>query len=195
MIIKLMGTGLLRHFKGASDMYITIARNSFVMQALELFEKGEATHLFMLDDDVTPPDGFLQKLLSHNAPIVSGVYYTRNNCPCVYNFTEKNEMEWVWKLPETGIVKVDGAGAGCLLIEIAFLKRMQTTFNDPFFFDNHHFLEGGVEKYQGEDVHFFRRCKQLHTPCLIDCEVDCNHATDGIVNRQIANLYCNEQKE
>lgn len=183
---RLGSHGLVTYFQPIADMYITVARNTAVQMAIDMYAKGDVTHLFMIDDDVVPPEGFLPRMLSHGAPVVSGLYHTRNNCPCVYNFTEENKMEWVWDVADSGVMKSDGAGAGCLLIDVGMLVRMQATYRDPFWFDNHHTVENGVEKYQGEDVHFFRRLKQMGTSCLVDLDVDCRHASTTWIDRATA---------
>ena len=188
MVVEMLQSGLLKGLTCKSDMYVTMARNEFANHAIECASRGEATHLLMLDDDMLLPPKALQSLARHAAPVVSAAYYTRDLYPCFYNFDETAGFTWLPSLPGSGTITCDGSGAGCLLIEIDVLARMRAHFGDTFWFDNKHFTEGGVEKYQGEDVHFCRRLKAMGIRCLVDCDVQCGHVGSGIIDRSIYEL-------
>jgi hypothetical protein len=49
---------------------VTLMRNRLVRKLLG----SECTHLLMIDDDVEPPDGALERLLRLDRPVATGVY-------------------------------------------------------------------------------------------------------------------------
>ena len=57
-----------------SGMPFDNARNAACQQALD----GGFSNLMFLDDDTIPPHDVIPRLLAHNLPIVSGVYYRRS---------------------------------------------------------------------------------------------------------------------
>jgi len=83
--------------------------------------KGESEWLLFVDDDIELPTDALVRLLKHDKPFVTGVYYRRSPpCdPLIYRQTEEG-----WYMPllpdddyKTGdLVEVDGCGLGCALI-------------------------------------------------------------------------------
>lgn len=87
------------------------ARNTGCLKLLELGWEW----LFFLDDDVIPPPDVIAKLVSHNKPIVSGVYY-RRYAPLapVMLLDSQNGPQWITEYPANSLVEVDYVGAGCL---------------------------------------------------------------------------------
>lgn len=97
------------------------ARNAICEQALA----GGFEWVFMLDSDVIPPHDAVARLLSHNQPIVSGVYARRSpphGLP-VMQRTEGWGRSWVSSLPPRGLIEVEVVGAGCLLPDTRVLTN------------------------------------------------------------------------
>jgi hypothetical protein len=178
-------SGLVKSLTMEADMYVTMARNNMCRAALELEKKGEVTHLLMIDDDVLVPTGGIKKICEHEAPVVSGVYYTRDLKPVAYNFDPYKMFE---DIPSSGAIECDGAGAGFLLISCELLRQMRERFNSEWWFQNTIEVDGGNEKYLGEDVFFFRSLKEMGVKCLIDCDVQCGHAGISIADRSVFDL-------
>ena len=177
--------GLVKSLTMEVDMYVTMARNSMCRGALELEKKGEVTHILMIDDDVLVPNGAIKKVCEHDVPVVSGVYYTRDLKPVVYNFDPYKMFE---DIQTSGTIECDGAGAGFLLISCELLRGMRDRFNNEWWFQNNIEVDGGKEKYLGEDVFFFRRLKEMGIKCLVDCDVQCGHAGISIADRSVFEL-------
>lgn len=95
------------------------ARNALAMQAID---RG-ADYLFFLDSDVIPPGDAIVRLMSHNLPIVSGVYHRRSP-PIGIPVMQKPAGQWITKYPQNQLIEVDVVGAGCLLIHRSVLERL-----------------------------------------------------------------------
>lgn len=123
----------------------------------------DATHVFFIDDDMVVPPGGLLRLLSHNVPIVGGLYYGRipPHLPVVYRHVEDNQ--WV---PVTefcaGLQEVDAIGAGFLLIQREVLEKMAR----PWF---------EFSDKMGEDMYFCEEARKLGYKILLDADIKCGH--------------------
>lgn len=103
------------------------ARNMACQQCLE----GGFTHLFFLDDDTIPPHDAIPRLLAHNLPIVSGVYYRRSppiGLPVMLKdvFDEKGKLlgrQHCVQYQIPCLLEVDYVGSGCLLIKREVLEK------------------------------------------------------------------------
>jgi hypothetical protein len=175
-----INTGYVKKFDMRADMYVTMARNDLCRAALQDYEKGEATHLLTIDDDMLLLPGTIKKLADMHLPVVSGAYFTRDLKPCVYAFEPKYHM--LDTIPDTGNIVVDGVGAGCLLIDLKVLKDMKEYFKDEWWFQNTLAMDDGIEKYMGEDVFFFRRLKEMNIPVTLNCDVQCGHCGTAIAD-------------
>lgn len=140
------------------------ARNEIVKATLTRYP--EATHLFFIDDDVcVPPDGLL-RLLSHNLPVVTGLYVQRAApmLPVVYRRDKEGHHTHITKFCE-GLQEVDACGAGCLLIRTDVLRAIEETGERWFDYT------GGIS----EDLSFCSRVKALGYPIVLDFDVKCTH--------------------
>jgi hypothetical protein len=175
---------------------ISLARNI----AVEEFLKSEKfTHLFFIDGDTVPKADVIVRLLQCNKPIVSGWYLSRggSGLPVVLKITGdklpdsmfgivKNDIDFPqWrayglkelltaeKEKDTGLIKVDGVGAGCLLIRREALPHLEKPyfFEDPF-----------KEKSFGEDLFFGLNCKIHGVPIYVDLNSFCAHFASGLIH-------------
>lgn len=94
-------------------------------QKMERLAKGY-DKVWMVDDDVIPPDDALQKLLEVDADVVSGLYASRH-APYDPNIIRKKpNVFYTWdevKALGDKTITVEGSGAGCLLLSRSFLDR------------------------------------------------------------------------
>jgi len=146
--------------------------------------------LFFMDSDQTFPDGALQRLLSWNLDIVSGVVFQRGGkpIPMIYKYAfekdkgnyytpmvkeikeyldmqkaELNEKEQAICLPPYGVLEVDGVSAGCLLIN----HRVFDELEEPYF-------KVTGESF-GEDFYFCRKAQAAGFKIYADPSVMCGH--------------------
>jgi hypothetical protein len=79
--------------------------------------------LFFLDSDVVPPRDAVLRLMSHNAPIISGLY-CRRSPPVGVPVMMRPVGQWLTNYAPGSVVDVDVVGAGCLLIHRSVIERM-----------------------------------------------------------------------
>jgi predicted SAM-dependent methyltransferase len=105
----------------------------------ELAIQNRAQWAFFLDDDVLCPPDTLMKMIKlwksdSKYKVISGVYWSKSEPPMPLIF--KGNLEgsyWDWKT--TDLIPVDGAGAGCLFIDLEMLKKIPK----PWFSCNYNF--------------------------------------------------------
>jgi len=127
------------------------------------------SHLFMVDSDVICPPSTIERLLNHKLPIVCGWYNNKHPTepphPVVYDFLyEDNDGLPFWKPREkegVGLEKVDGTGAGCILMSREVAEKLG---KDPY--DMHH---------GGEDLVLCRKLMKLNIPLYVDWTINAAH--------------------
>lgn len=184
-----VNSGLVKNLQIEADMYVTMARNIMCSTAIDLFNKGDITHLLMIDDDMHIPPGSIKQIAMNDLDVVSGAYYTRSFQPVAYNFDPS--YHFLDTLPNEGLLKVDGCGGGFLLLSCELLIKMQKFFGDDWWFQNSVEMDAGKEKYMGEDVFFFRRLKKMGVSAFIDCGVQLGHVGLTVIDRKTAELNQN----
>lgn len=145
------------------------ARNHAANIALE----NHAEYLFFIDDDVLCPAETYNRLKSHQKPVVSGVYFRRQEplCPVMRRW-RNGVLEWVNTMEVPQMMEVDVVGAGCLLIHTSVLRTLMPR---PFRWDVDNEAVPENERCS-EDFSFCLRVKrQLGIPILVDTAVQCEH--------------------
>lgn len=103
------------------------ARNELVAAALKLEEHDPSircSKIFFLDDDVLVHPDVLLKLLEHNRPIVSGLYYTKTTVPTplvLHGEFEGTATHWT----PGELVECHGHGMGICLIDADVFRRVR----------------------------------------------------------------------
>jgi len=156
-----------------SGMPFDHARNTGCQKLLEL----DWEWLFFLDDDVICPPDTIHRLISHQQPIVSGVY-NRRNLPLVPVMLRwnKDKFEWVSEYEKDKLIEVDLVGAGCLLIHRSVVESMQPLSNRCRWFEwrcDRTDLEA-VEK-TSEDFTFCTHAKKHGFKIMVDTSIHCRH--------------------
>ena len=101
-----------------SGMPYDHARNC-VSQAVLM---GDWNYAFHLDSDVVPPPDAIYRLMSHNLPLVSGVYHRRSPPHGVPVMMKGGG--WVTHYPPNTLMEVDFVGAGCMLMRRDLLEKL-----------------------------------------------------------------------
>ncbi len=144
---------------------VTEARNALRAR----FLTGSSTHFFSVEKDVLPPPGIIEALLSHDKPVVGGLYLTlylingqprarplmwREGSPTTMRF-----MTAECKAP--GLHEVRATGLGCLLIRREVLEQVKfRTEEDTEAFD---------------DIPFCTDVRSLGFPVFVDSGQACRH--------------------
>lgn len=99
---------------------------------VEEFLKSDAEWLFWIDADTTVPVGAAERMLAHGRPLVSGLYYGKNepHPPIAYHvyngaFTPIDRMIR-WEVGE--IIEVDATGMGCMLTHRSVFEEMKKAY-------------------------------------------------------------------
>ena len=154
------------------------ARNHIV----EEFLKTDATHLFFIDADTIPPLDALDKLLAHDKDIVSGITPIIEHDPMRAN--DSNGFYKKWNCvgvddqhvkPNSGLVRVKGAGGSCILIKREVFEKM----DKPYY----NFLEEddtGKKVEISEDIYFIMMAMSKGIDAYCDTSVIAGHEKEII---------------
>jgi len=146
-------------------------RNVVIKKALE----RDYTHIFFTDDDnVFLPDT-LMKLLKRNVDIVSGIY-TIKYPP--FSIIALNDTEFInMNQYEPGeLVEVPRAPAGCLLVRISALIKMQAYIDEKWF------TIGQIHSdLWGDDLWFCDYARKAGLRIYLDTDVPVGHMTKCVL--------------
>jgi len=149
------------------------ARNVGCMKLLELGWEW----LFFLDDDTIPPPDAIIRLMNHKLPIVSGLYYRRNN-PIVPVML-KNVPEgrkWITEFQAPSLVEVDYVGSGCLLIHRDVLTSLPALSEYRRWFDwRVDRIDLPEKERMSEDFVFMDNARKHGYKIYVDTGVQCKH--------------------
>lgn len=146
---------------------IVVARNSAAKRAVGGATDGtQYTHLLFLDSDMSFPADTLERLLGHGKPIV-GASYIRRCEP--YNLLGA----WEGSVPASGCVEALELPGGCLLINVAVLRKMGW----PWFRIDYGQNYG---ERTGEDVWFCRRAREVGFKVWADMDLTREVAHVGV---------------
>ncbi len=133
--------------------------------------------LFMVDNDVVPPEDALQ-MIDYGEKVVSGTVTIKKEGvpqPVIVKQREDGkfrsvELEEFYEEvdDETGLIEVDGVGTGVLLVHRSVLEEMKP----PWF--RFIYNEDGTLKL-GEDFFFGQKLRDLGVPMYVSTEHVCSH--------------------
>jgi hypothetical protein len=158
-------------FHFVSGMPFDHARNACVQTLLG----SPYEYLFFLDSDVIAPPDAILRLLSHNQPIMSGMY-CRRSPPHSVPVMMKNH-QWVTKFPMGSVVEVELVGAGCLLVHRSVFERVPAQRPGKPWFDWRVDLKGHMPDplCLSEDYTWNYHVRQHGYKILVDTSVRCRH--------------------
>lgn len=149
---------------------VDTARN----EVCRLFLDSNADYLLFLDADMRHPGDLAHRLLAHELPIVTGRYQMRKPPFHTVAMRKTGDGPHDYKSVEEqhGLVPIDAAGAGCLLIERSVLEDMRQIFGDNWF--QYQAGPNGLRTVS-EDMWFFERARELGIPAYVDLDVVSTH--------------------
>lgn len=130
-------------------------------------KESQFTHLLFLDSDQVPPSRTVERLLSHNVPIVGATIFKRlpPHTVCAWQQLPDGSYESLRQLG--GLQRVHATGTGCLLISRDALLRIPR----PWFEHPPH------ESGWGEDWRFCRQAEAAGVPIYVDTSLVVGHLT------------------
>jgi hypothetical protein len=166
------------HIVKATASYHEAARN-------ELVSKMMGDWLLMLDmDHEYEPDlvvRMLDRMNRANVDAVTGFYVKRNppHLPLLYSRNKSGNPNDPWQQlaswnPPNASAKVDGCGAGCLLVKRTVYERCIREFGPPF----------SVEPPYSEDISFCRRLSKMGVQILCDPRIQYRHLVTISIGRE-----------
>lgn len=160
-----------------SGMPYDHARNAAVQQFLH----SPYEWLFSLDSDVIPPPDTILRLLSHNQPVISGLYYRRSP-PHGLPVMIRNGA-WLTNYPPNTVQEVDLVGAGCLLVHRRVFEQVPAQRPGKPWYDWRVDLKGTGLGHDGEcmseDFTWCAHIKKHGYRVLVDTSIKCRHAGYG----------------
>lgn len=161
------------------------ARNQIVeyFRASKTSDGEPFTHLLMIDSDTIPPVDAVERLLSHEQPVVTGLTpilsYKDDGYETYDNAFVEVERDANGKVIKThvaergsGLQEVFRCGAACLLIHRSVLDQLDT----PYF----RFVtnEANTQHTRSEDIDFCDRVRAREWRIFADTDVICQHYKD-----------------
>lgn len=158
------------------------SRNILSLCAIE----NNYDNVLWLDSDMMFPPDILQRLESHNMPMVTGLYVRRRDPvkPVIYATLEEPIRNADGKLeknvhhyddyPRNSFFPVAGCGFGCVLTSVELLKAVWNRFGPAF----------SPYPWVGEDLSFCHRVNQLGYQIYCDSTISCGHVGTHIYTEE-----------
>ena len=159
-----------------SSTYVPDARNKIHSAFLE----SGYDYLFMMDSDTGGPFDVIDRLLKHKKQVVCGWYPAKMEdhskiYPVVYDYKGYKQKSEHYahgqhhykqrEKPGTGLEKVDGVGAGCMMMHRTVAEKLGKRPYD---------MNTG-----GEDLVLCTKLRELGIPIYVDWNLRCKHAGVG----------------
>lgn len=185
-VVSTISTKILCSLNLSYGMPVDSNRNQIVKRFLTDPQAQTFEYLLMVDSDIVPPPGALERLLSHKKKIVSAVVWSMmpgekgskwEDVAMPYPIVMKRsgdgkgwnvDRESIARSPG-GLIEVDATGGGCLLIHREVLEKVGKN-HFRFGYD-----EWGISNFVGEDFSFCMKVKELGYQIYVDLAVICEH--------------------
>lgn len=155
---------------------VEMARNKIVEKAREY----GVDYVFMVDNDIMVPSNALVDLISHDKPIVFGVYLHRDpdNPDCQktqlcktgqFHYREQfdtNDVLYAFNENIT-LLRIKGGGLGCALVKMSVFDMIRKPY-----FCWRTYNKGTT---LSEDLHFCEMCHEAGIEIFADPRVQCKH--------------------
>ena len=130
-------------------------------------------YLFAVDYDVSFASDTLEKLLSHDKDVVSGIYRQRNPDTQTLEIFEENDrdgyshVEWE-KIRGQGLVRIGACGFGCVLVK----RQVMADIGYPQFV-----YKSAIDHNNtfSEDLYFAKKAKEKGFEIYADTTILCDH--------------------
>lgn len=150
------------------------ARNELCRKFLD---EDNGDYLLFLDADMKHPEMLPHRLLSHGQAIVTGRYQLRKSPFLTVAMQKVGDGPHDYKAvdkcgPVRGLMPIDAAGAGCLLIRRDVLQTMRARLGDNWF--QYQIGKSGLRDVS-EDMWFFEQAKACGYQAYLDADAVCSH--------------------
>jgi hypothetical protein len=176
-LIELSIKGMESHITArVGNADVAGARNSMVGE----FLSGDCTDLLMLDHDVAWEPGAVLRLMHHPVDLVCGAYRARKD-PEQYPIRCLGKE--IWSCPDTGLIEVEGLGAGFMRITRKCLEDMVKAYESRRYYDEwfkrdtwslFDFVSENGFRWS-EDIMFCKRYRDIGGKVWVDPELTLHH--------------------
>lgn len=161
LINESIANGLLVDLVIDTSKPLDTSRNNCVKKLLG----NGADYIFFMDSDMTFPPDALLKLMKQDKDIITGIYCYKSlpHSPVIKILNEKEKRyARVWEYPRDKLFKVDGCGAGCLLVKKSVFENLAS----PWFVWKNEITE---------DFYFCRMATEKGYDIWVDGRIECGH--------------------
>ena len=163
------------------------------------YDNTKTDWLFWVDSDIVLDIEIWQKICGlankDHYPIVSGVYFIAKELdgnlpilvPCIFNDVDEYLVEHVHPLPENQVIKIDAAGMGLVIMHRDVIAKLKEKYGENSFLFAENNMAG--EKFVGEDISFFRKCKETDIPVYANTGAISKHIKKVALDTDYYNLY------
>ncbi len=163
---------------------IDLSRNNIV----NLAKQNNCDYIFFIDSDVLIEEGHLERLLSHDKDVVSGIYYKKTPLYDPLPRRQVAENLYVHIEPEgSDIIEIDGTGLGCVLVKMSVFDKIHY----PWFEFKYHNVHGKWDQLS-EDLYFFQKLQNVGTKIYCDPIVQCSHI-GSVTTPNLSKAYKNSR--
>lgn len=133
-------------------------RNDLVKSALDV----NADYIFWIDSDMVIPSTAILRLLNHQKEIV-GCNYMKRSLPIkTVAYEDVNDWEsWIPLTKKDNLVKVEGVGMGCILMETKIFKKIQKPYFEFIYKED-------TDDWHGEDFNLLKKFRDVGIDTFID---------------------------
>jgi hypothetical protein len=156
----------------------------------ETFLRTDCTHILWLDDDNIPKEDHLIRLVEHNLPLVSGLYFRRVEPFEPIIMVKRDGGLGTERKPDLyrngkkGLMQIHSTGMGFMLVRREVLEKIHE-MNMPMFD-----IRGGV----GEDIWFCIQAQGAGYEIWLDTSVEVGHLGERtiVTSKTYDNFYMNK---
>lgn len=202
-VLQGLGNDLLPVGRKIGAMRLTVEKNFPIdwarNHACGLFlDHDDSDYLLFLDADMTHPPDLAHRLVRHDVDVVTGRYVMRK--PPFFTVAmrkvgaEATEYQAIEKLEASvhGLLKVDAAGAGALLISRRCLEAIRARVGDDWF----RYQDGPEGKRsRSEDMWFYEQARAAGFQPWLDADLRCGHQAVFTVDDRNHAPYADEYKQ
>ncbi len=142
----------------------TLGRDKIVSYAQYRIPLPE--YILFVDSDVLPRLGTLEKLLSHEKDIITGVYPMTTKKGLTWSVVREDKFVEIEDLPDNPF-KIQSCGFGIILVKMTVFEKLEWPYWKNIM------RPGGIET--GEDVYFCQKAIEAGFDIWCDPKVKCNH--------------------
>lgn len=187
---------------------IRVAGNQIARQRQSLldywYDNFTTDWLFWVDSDIFLTLDIWHKICStadkNTHPMVSGVYFIAKEedgslpviLPCIFDDLDEFSVKYHHPLPVDQVIKVDCAGMGLTVMHRNVVTKLRKKYGkqNSFFAEN----EMTGDKFIGEDIAFFRKCKKIKIPLHAHTGAIAKHVKRMAWDADYYKLYWNQEK-